>query len=393
MNKKKTIYLSILVLGIILIIGTFAWLTWKSNETTLVLTVGEIDDVQVTLKPYKIDKEIISVLTYENEAYINVDAINRGTNNKKIKLYYHVNSINQELINSDFKYTILKSIDDGNTYTEYLSGDFSSSSNDSDLYIMEEYMEANKNYKYKVYIWLDGTNSGQGNIQGMSFNGELRAEILDGYKLVTFNGNIFNITEQSNNGLTLTYDYENSYLTLNGTMTSVSVRLNYLTGLTFKSGDQYRITLDYISGEYTSTNSKSLTLISEFYRYNSSGFVTQLSTRLYKASYFPNSDTFSDIITVTDVAESEAVGLTNYLYSSTYADTTFTNYKVKVNITKVETKEVMNGSAYGSMSTPTRLGFTFDGWYTGENGTGTKITSDSVVSLTSDQTLYAKWIR
>lgn len=53
-------------------------------------------------------------------------------------------------------------------------------------------------------------------------------------------------------------------------------------------------------------------------------------------------------------------------------------------------KSVTNGSTYGTLPTPTRSGYTFDGWYTAVSG-GTKITSSSTVSLTTNQTLYAHW--
>lgn len=45
---------------------------------------------------------------------------------------------------------------------------------------------------------------------------------------------------------------------------------------------------------------------------------------------------------------------------------------------------------YGTLPTPTRYGFTFDGWYTGETS-GTQVTSSTTVHITDDQTLYAHW--
>lgn len=59
--------------------------------------------------------------------------------------------------------------------------------------------------------------------------------------------------------------------------------------------------------------------------------------------------------------------------------------------TSTLSKTVAYNSTYGTLPTPTRPGFTFDGWYTAESG-GTKVTSSSVVSITTDQTLYAHWI-
>ena len=53
-------------------------------------------------------------------------------------------------------------------------------------------------------------------------------------------------------------------------------------------------------------------------------------------------------------------------------------------------QEVTNGKSYGDLPTPTRSGYTFDGWFTAENG-GTQITSGTTVNLTSDQILYAHW--
>ena len=53
-------------------------------------------------------------------------------------------------------------------------------------------------------------------------------------------------------------------------------------------------------------------------------------------------------------------------------------------------KSVVYGTTYGTLPTPTRAGYNFNGWYTAKSG-GTKITSGSTVSITSGQTLYAQW--
>ena len=55
-------------------------------------------------------------------------------------------------------------------------------------------------------------------------------------------------------------------------------------------------------------------------------------------------------------------------------------------------KAVQIGGTYGTLPTPTRTGYSFGGWYTGTNGSGTNITSSTTVTSTSNQTLYAKWI-
>lgn len=52
---------------------------------------------------------------------------------------------------------------------------------------------------------------------------------------------------------------------------------------------------------------------------------------------------------------------------------------------------VIDGRAYGSLAVTTRTGYTFLGWFTETQGTGTEITAQSVVDLDADQTLYAAW--
>ena len=75
-----------------------------------------------------------------------------------------------------------------------------------------------------------------------------------------------------------------------------------------------------------------------------------------------------------------------------YAHWTANNYMVTFapgeNVTVTPTsKEVTYGETYGRLPTPNKSGSTFLGWYNGE----TQITADSIVEITSDITLTAKW--
>jgi uncharacterized repeat protein (TIGR02543 family) len=56
------------------------------------------------------------------------------------------------------------------------------------------------------------------------------------------------------------------------------------------------------------------------------------------------------------------------------------------------TKNVTHASTYGPLATISREGYTFDGWWTAPEGGGSQITGDSTVSITEEQTLYAKWV-
>ena len=48
------------------------------------------------------------------------------------------------------------------------------------------------------------------------------------------------------------------------------------------------------------------------------------------------------------------------------------------------------GSTYGTLPTPTRTYYNFDGWYTASSG-GSKVTSSTTVTATTNHTLYAHW--
>jgi uncharacterized protein (TIGR02145 family)/uncharacterized repeat protein (TIGR02543 family) len=60
------------------------------------------------------------------------------------------------------------------------------------------------------------------------------------------------------------------------------------------------------------------------------------------------------------------------------------------NLNPVSTS-VTYASTYGTLATTGRSGYIFEGWWTGIGGTGSKITSTSIVAITTNQILYAKW--
>ncbi|MBR3002514.1 MAG: BspA family leucine-rich repeat surface protein, partial [Clostridia bacterium] len=55
------------------------------------------------------------------------------------------------------------------------------------------------------------------------------------------------------------------------------------------------------------------------------------------------------------------------------------------------TKTVTFNGTYGELPSPNKTGYDFEGWYTGENGTGNKIQAEDKVSVTTNIELYAKW--
>lgn len=53
-------------------------------------------------------------------------------------------------------------------------------------------------------------------------------------------------------------------------------------------------------------------------------------------------------------------------------------------------KSVTYNSSYGTLATPSRTGYTFNGWFTASSG-GSQVTSSTTYSSTSNTTIYAQW--
>lgn len=68
----------------------------------------------------------------------------------------------------------------------------------------------------------------------------------------------------------------------------------------------------------------------------------------------------------------------------------FVNFDAGEGTVETSHMEVVNGQKYGELPVPVRKQYVFAGWYTKKTG-GRKITSDTVVALTQDQKLYARW--
>ena len=116
-----------------------------------------------------------------------------------------------------------------------------------------------------------------------------------------------------------------------------------------------------------------------------------VSTRNYADTGLPTSGSSSNTLTVTSIGANEGAYLNFWIYMSSPSTTTFTNYKIKVTVTKVDTKKVNYNEPYGTLGdTPTRYGNTFAGWYT-EEFSGTQVTGETIMTKESDHNIYAHW--
>lgn len=78
------------------------------------------------------------------------------------------------------------------------------------------------------------------------------------------------------------------------------------------------------------------------------------------------------------------------LYAQWNANKYTLTYNANGGTVSPSSKEILYDGAYGTLPTPTREGYAFDGWYTASSG-GTQVTSSTVHKSTSDVTIYAHW--
>ena len=93
---------------------------------------------------------------------------------------------------------------------------------------------------------------------------------------------------------------------------------------------------------------------------------------------------------ITSESTVSVIGTQN-LYAQWTANPYTVNFNGNGGNISESTITVTYDNKYGTLPTATRTGYSFIGWFTATSG-GTEITSDSTVSITATQTLYAQWI-
>ena len=102
-NKNVNIGKLILTLFMTLVVvagGTFAWFTYQSRSSALVLSIGDINDSKVIIKPYEIKETLTPVNAYTSGVYSQVTGINNTSKNMMVTLYYNINELSEDLINN-----------------------------------------------------------------------------------------------------------------------------------------------------------------------------------------------------------------------------------------------------------------------------------------------------
>jgi uncharacterized repeat protein (TIGR02543 family) len=90
--------------------------------------------------------------------------------------------------------------------------------------------------------------------------------------------------------------------------------------------------------------------------------------------------------------KSGALGFTSPTWEGYPSAIAYTvTYDAKGGSVSPANKTVLFGLAYGTLASPIRTDYSFLGWWTGNNGTGTQVAATTIVNNATNQTIYAKW--
>ncbi len=202
------------------------------------------------------------------------------------------------------------------------------------------------------------------------------------------------VTTLVTGGLTYTYDTSTNILTVNGTQTASTV-FSFAIINDLVAGDEYTLTMEYISGTPYTTNGCEVLEV-----YNKS--IQTLPERNKYDFNFPASGKTSITLKITEYAQENGYALACRMWRNT-ENRVFNNYKVKFTITQKtgeakKVRDVTYDSVLTPVSIPTKYGYNFAGYYTQANGKGEqyydstgKAFNNKTWDIANNATLYAKW--
>ncbi|MCL2652171.1 MAG: S-layer homology domain-containing protein [Propionibacteriaceae bacterium] len=125
-------------------------------------------------------------------------------------------------------------------------------------------------------------------------------------------------------------------------------------------------------------------------RFTNSANQSSAATVYSGQSFLLTGSTWTDMVSVASSYSAGTVGNLNLIAEASPVPTPTVTLNPNGGSVSPTSLKVTYGSTFGTLPTPTRTGYTFNGWFTATTG-GTKYTSASVVSLLANTTLYAQW--
>lgn len=186
---------------------------------------------------------------------------------------------------------------------------------------------------------------------------------------------------------TAKYSYSfNNWSSTSGTITeATTIRVNFA-----RSIRSYTVTIGRNNADYGTVSSASV-LVPYGTTYSTSGGILTFSDGQKVTASVTNVTGYDTLISSWSKTSGTITGATTITARFSRSAKKFTvTFNANGGSVTTGSKFVTYASTYDSLPTPTRTGYKFIGWYTSKSG-GNKITSSTVVWITSNQTLYARW--
>ena len=251
-NKSKIVKLmiSVIILIVIALVGTYALTIWRSTENTeLTLRIGDISGFYCTKGDNIEINNIGPIFDYAIDGESTTFSVDNQTNESvKVTVKFHITTITDNLKEENFKYVLMTNTDNS-SYTVYTEGNFKDVTNGSSITLLDNYeVGLSSKISFKLVIYIDGNMENPITMQGGSLVGYLDAckednggdtpaitnvnspELVQGLIPVTYNESTSSwVKADSTNNNNSWYNYDNK-IWANAVLVSSTNRTSYQNG-------------------------------------------------------------------------------------------------------------------------------------------------------------------
>ncbi len=229
-DKKKYINIALIFICIIsvILIGTYALKLWSSTENTeLTFRIGEYTTESLICKSSEdiTISNIGPVFNYTKDGeIIPFKVLASSDNTSALNVNFNISTISDNLKVSSFKYVLMSS-KDNNTFEELIKGDFSNTSNNTQIPLISNNILKETTY-YKLIIYIDGNIENPTSIQNGSITGSVEIcatsihkkmddsganypDLVEGLIPVVYNESTSNWVKADTETSKAWYDYDN----------------------------------------------------------------------------------------------------------------------------------------------------------------------------------------
>ena len=178
-DKSKIIKLmiSVIILIVIALVGTYALTIWRSQENTeLTLRIGDISGFYCTKGDNIEISNIGPIFDYTIDGESTTFSVDNQTNEvAKVSVKFNVTTITDNLKEESFKYVLMTNTDNS-SYTVYKEGNFKDVTSNSSITLLDNYeVVLSSKVLFKLVIYIDGNMESPITMQGGSLIGYLDA--------------------------------------------------------------------------------------------------------------------------------------------------------------------------------------------------------------------------